>query len=235
MNNDEMTMISKIEGVNHRALTMIKMNKNGVENWAIKGSEGQTTLFFTNVPFVIPYDEKSVLIIGEHRGNRDLYYVDAGEDLNSFNYRRIDTIGGLIYLNELTEKDYLITTDRGEYLFDKETLREKSDLFDSIICMDNSIFFKKLLYLDDRDIVLYGEVSSTGKISKSMFLDSFDSDIYPLAPVLKDESKGYDILDEDSLIDSISEVIKQRDIGLRTKLKTLHRLNYSSTFKMTRE
>ena len=234
MENDDKTLISEIEGVDPHALTMVKMNRNGVNNWAIKNCNGLTTLFFTNVPFVIPYNDKSVLIIGEYQGRKNLYYVNAGDDPEDFYYRKIDTIGDLLYLKQLTEKEYIITTDRGKYLFDKETLREKSDLFDSIILMDNALFYKKIISHNDMDIVLYGELESNGKIMKSIFIDNINSNVFPSVPVISDEQKGYDIIDEDALEEELSKKIKGINDPLRVKLRTLHKLNHPSDFSIER-
>ena len=144
MKENKNIQVEKIDGIDPTLLTRVVIeDKDGNSRWAIKNAYGKITPFFSNGFHKFAYDKTRFLFIGEKDGINQLYSVHGAESETDEVYTRIITFGEIVYATRLNRTDLIIKTDRGEYLFDIEKLEPKSDMFDSIVFLNNKLVFKK--------------------------------------------------------------------------------------------
>lgn len=220
--NDKVS-ISKISGIDFNFLQMITLENVGIQKWGIRNRFNKTTPFFENVPYIVPIDDKSLLMIGESKGQRNIYYVHNVDDEDEIFYTKANTIGDLVYLNDIDRDVAILTTDKGEYLFDKNTLTPKSDLFDNIAYLDNRLVFSKTISHNGRDFPYYGDVDLDGNIGKYIY-DSYN-DVFLSVPLMQDPDYGFDAIDEIGLEEELGKLVEDKNKIQKDKIKMLHRLN----------
>jgi len=220
--NDKITM-SNIENISPDLLQMITLENDNMKKWAIKNKFNQMTPLFENVPYIVPYDDKSLLLIGQINGIKKIYQVRDVNSKNECMYRCANTKGNLVYLNDIDENVSILTTDRGECLFDKATLKPKSDIFDSIAFLNNRLIFTKVMSHDGRDNHYYGDVNKDGVIGKYLYDE--ESDDFINTPIIRLNNKNYDVIDEFKLDEILSKRSANRTSVKKAKLKILSRLN----------
>ena len=220
--NDRIT-VTNIVGINPDVLKMITIDNGRGRLWAITNKFNQITPFFENVPYMDIFDDKNMLIIGQIKGNKKIYHVhDTDRKEDNFCVSS-STIGDVVYLNNLDKNVAILTTDKGEYLFDKQTLKPKSDIFSSIAFLDNRLIFTKVMSHDGRDTHYYGDVNKEGKVGR--FIYDEENDDFIVTPILEDSNKDYDIIDEFKLDEIYNDISLKRASMKKAKLKILSRLN----------
>jgi len=221
-NKDDIVLISKIPNVDDRALQLITIENVGEKKWMLRGRNKKTTPLFENVPYIISNGDNSVLLIGQIDGKKYIYTAHDKECEEDCFYTRATTLGDVIYLNPLDDKTSILTTDKGEYLFDNVTLKPKSDLFTTITFLDNRLIFSKVMTHDGRENVFYGDVNKEGEIARFLYDDTNDD--YIETPKVNSDS-SYDILDDFALDDILNKLSVKKASMKKTKLKILSRLN----------
>ena len=166
--NDKVT-VTEIEGVNPNLLKMITLENENVRKWAIINKFKKLTPLFENVPFILPCEDDRLLLIGQTNGCKKIYSVKDTENKYEVFFAVANTVGNVVYLNDIDKNVAILTTDRGEYLFDKDTLKQKSDVFSSIAFLDNRLIFTKVMNHDGRDSHYYGDVNKEGKIGPNIY------------------------------------------------------------------
>ena len=224
MKKNKNMQVENIDGIDPSALTRVIIEDgNGNIKWAIKNSYGKITPFFVNGFHKFAYDNKSFLFIGETDGFKILYAVKGAENENSPLYTVVDTIGNLSYVTRLNRTDAIITTDLGEYLFDIENLRQKSDIFDAMIVLNNRLVFKKNVSLKGTDNIYYGEVGNDGRIGH--FLYDNNNDDFVTTPIDNTTNSDYDLIDDAGLEEMYAKSVDNKTKIKKSKMQMLFRLN----------
>ncbi len=218
---DNKIQVAKIPS---RSLQLVTMETDEGKKWAIRNKYAEMTPFFENSPFIIYNGDKSILFIGELHGKKHIY---TGYDTDGYSdpfYSKVETAGSVIYLKELDDDSNIciLTTDKGDYLFDKETLKQKSDVFNTVTCLNNRFIFSKIMISDGRESVYYGDVRTDGSIGRFMYDE--DNDDYIVTPIITSD-KGFDEIDEFQLDEILSKNSIKRSSVKKAKLKILARLN----------
>ena len=221
--NDLMT-VSNIEGINNDLLQMITFKNEGVTKWAIRNKFGKFTPLFENTPYIDVLDNNSLLLIGEINGNRKIYNVHDVDIKEDGFYTAAITLGKFLYLHNVNQNTAVVTTDRGEYLIDKRTLKQKSDIFNAISFLDNRLDYLKIVNHDGRDYYFYGELYVNGEIGRKIFDDDDVEDIYYNVPILETDN-SYDEIDEDGLEELLTQSLRKKKSLKKEKIKIMHRLN----------
>ena len=221
-NKHDSVLITDIPGVEKGVLKLITMENVGVKKWMIKNKFGKTTPLFENVPYIIPNGKNSVFIIGELSGEKYIYTVHDTEIPEDNFYTRAITLGNVIYFDELDNQIGILTTDRGECLFDKKTIKQKSDIFNNIAFLDNRLIFTKVMTQDGCESVFYGDVNKEGIIGKYLYDEENDNFI---ATPIFNHNASFDVIDEFKLDEILNGLRKKKSSVKKAKLKILSRLN----------
>ena len=230
MNSGKM-IVSNIDGINSDYLQMVTIEENNNNTkWAIKNKFGDVTPFFENVPYLLAYNDQSLLLIGEKEGHKDIYVAyDTNSRGKDFYYKE-KTIGEVLYLKELDNDVCILTTDKGEYLLSRSTLGQRSDLFNSIAYLDNRLIFKKVISYDGRDNAYYGEVDKNGKIGNYLYDE--ENDIFITTPLYEVKENCFDLLDEDKLEEILAKNYDTKSKIKKSKIKMLTRMNSAKQFNL---
>ena len=221
-NKQDTVIITDLPTVDKGVLQLVTMENVGVKKWMIRNKFGKTTPLFENVPYIIPNGKNSIFLIGELNGEKYIYSAHDTDIKSEGFYKRAITLGNVIYFNELDNNLGILTTDRGEYLLDKKSLKQKSDLFNTIAFLDNRLIFTKVMTHDGRESHYYGDVNKDGEIGKFIYDDENDDFIVtPLASI----EKEYDVIDEFKLDEILCKISEKKASEKKTKLKILSRLN----------
>ena len=224
-NKDDVILITRLPSTTFQLVT--KESKDG-KKWAIRDKFLTMTPYFDNKYYVIHNGSDSILFIGDNMGKRQLYVAKDTDNKEESFYYAIHTTGNLLYISELDDKTCIIKTDLGEYLFDKNTLEQKSDVYNSITCFDNALMYSKVLSHDNIETLCFGHITTEGKIvSEELrgFIYDEETDVSVPAPLLKDTGTSYDIIDEFALEDSLRKARNELRKDRKSRLKTLTRLN----------
>lgn len=229
MNNGKM-IVSGIDGINSNYLQMVTIEEGLSSRWAIKNKYGDVTPFFENVPYISVYNDECLLFIGEKDGHKDIYVAYDVDSRDKDFYYKEKTIGDLLYLKELDKDVCIITTDKGEYLLDRSTLGQRSDLFNSIAFLDNRLIFKKVISYDGRDNAYFGEVDKNGKIGDYLYDE--ENDIFISTPLYEVKENSFDLIDEDKLEEILAKHCDTKSKIKKEKIKMLSRMNNAKKFNL---
>ncbi len=224
MKENKNIQVEKIDGIDPKLLTRVVIeDKDGNSRWAIKNAYGKITPFFSNGFHKFAYDKTRFLFIGEKDGINQLYSVHGAESETDEVYTRIITFGEIVYATRLNRTDLIIKTDRGEYLFDIEKLEPKSDMFDSIVFLNNKLVFKKDFSVNGVTSTYYGEVDNKGRIGA--FLYDSTNDYFINTPIDEELSRDYDVIDDMTLSDILAKSAEDKSKIKKSKMQMLLRLN----------
>ena len=215
-------MISKINGIDHNFLNVIRFEQNDKKTWAIRNRFGKTTPFFENEfnPFI--YSEQSFLCMGKQDNKNELYMIETSYSPDGELFWKVDIEGDLDSIQLFDDKNYLLKTSKGVYLFDRFSLLKKSDFFDQITVQNNRYLFEKNIDCSGKKYSYLGEVDKNGCIKP--FLYDSENDTFISTPYKRDDS-SYDKIDEFSLREDIcfSELRKKKHMN--SNIEKLNKLN----------
>ena len=221
--NDEYIYEKPIEGINKDLIKMVVYDDGKSTKWAIKNRYGKTTQFFDNSFYMIRYNDSAFLFIGETNGKREIYGVTGTLSKDEPLYNKIDLPGDLIYLEELNDYNFIVTTDKGEYLFNAVTLKQSSDIFNSLATYNNRLVFRKDINHDGNVYSYFGQVSLDGSIRDFLYDDK--NDLFTTVPLVEDKKSSFDIIDENKLESELDKITKKTKIFKKSKMNILFRLN----------
>ena len=216
-----------VEGIKPKYIKVYKFNDGNTDKWALSDSRNHLTDFFDNDINLIPINEHAVMFIGEVEGDIDLYICDGQGFSKTTSNMIVPCEGTIKDLRKVNEREALITTSEGMYIFNISHKRRCSSIYDDIFYVDNLWWFEKDIRVKGTTNKYLGNIFPNGVIGDWLYEKSTGNFI----PTPTYEEYDYTALDTEKLRKMLIKRLTTSYSETRQKRLELSRLNTVGKYK----
>ena len=199
-------------------IELIDVAETDETKWAIKDEAGNRTPFFENDINIVPINKKSCILVGQLNGDKNLYYVKSDDNGLYYDVVRFNDSNSI---KDVNEEYAIISSNKGEYFFNKKTLKKTSDYFTKLHFIENRWVYEKEWKKENYSKSLIGTVSENGKIDCLAYYELG----HLTKPSLKITDKEYDEFDNDIMMRELEIMIDLDKKNKQDQIRKILKVN----------